>query len=177
LTQTGGVKLYTVGHSNQPVAALVETLAAAGVRRLADVRRYPRSRRNPQFNSDALARALQDNGIAYTHRADLGGRREPRPDSPNTGLRDRGFRGFADYMQTAEFAAAMTSLVEDASKTLTAIMCAESLPWRCHRSLISDALVARGVEVEHLIGATRRQHALTASARVEDGRVCYPSLL
>ena len=126
---------------------------------------------------EALAKSLADIGIEYRHAPELGGRRKPNPDSTNLGLRDPGFRAYADYMETAEFEHAIAVLLDDASERRTAIMCAEALPWRCHRSLISDALVARGIEVTHLIGGEQRAHTLTAAARVEDGRVVYPALL
>jgi len=169
--------IWTVGHSNQPAAALIEMLAGAGIELLVDVRRYPMSRRNPQFNRETLAATLAQDSIGYLHAPELGGRREPNADSSNTALRDAGFRGFADYMTTPEFESALRALIENAQQRRTAIMCAESLPWRCHRSLISDALVARGIEVEHLMGGKTRTHMLTPSARAEDGRVSYPGLL
>ena len=169
--------IWTVGHSTQPVAALIESLALNGVQRLVDVRRYPMSRRNPQFNRDALAASLAADTIGYRHAPELGGRREPDPDSTNTALRDAGFRGFADYMTAPEFEAALALLLEEAAAQRIAIMCAESLPWRCHRSLISDALLARGIEVQHIIGDKTRAHTLSATGRVTDGRVVYPALL
>lgn len=170
-------QLFTAGHSNKPVEDLIAMLTSAGVELLVDVRMYPMSRRWPQFNRDALTKSLADAGIDYRHAPELGGRRKPDPDSINTGLRDAGFRGFADYMWTAEFEAAIAQLLGEASERPTAIMCAEALPWRCHRSLISDALLARDVEVTHLIGAARRTHTFTPAARVQDGRVAYPALL
>ena len=169
--------IFTAGHSNKPVENLIATLASAGVLLLVDVRMFPMSRRWPQFNRDALAKSLAEAGIDYRHAPELGGRRKPNPDSINLGLRDPGFRGFADYMWTAEFEAAIANLIEEATGRPTAIMCAEALPWRCHRSLISDALLARGAEVTHLIGTTRRPHTLTPAARIRDGRVAYPALL
>jgi uncharacterized protein (DUF488 family) len=172
-----GLVIWTVGHSNQPVALLLATLSAAGIELLVDVRRYPASRRNPQFNRDALVATLRAEGIEYLHAADLGGRREPMPDSANAGLRDAGFRGYADYMQSEAFGHALEALLQSAQSRRTAIMCAEAVPWRCHRSLIADALVARGVEVEHLLGDRARRHVLTAAARVDGHRVTYPALL
>lgn len=154
-------------------------LRAHGTESLVDVRRYPMSRRNPQFNADALGRMLGDIGIHYRHEPDLGGRRTPRADSSNLALKDEQFRGFADYGQTAEFDAALSRLIDDASHARTAVMCAEALPWRCHRSLLADALVARGIAVEHIITASKAQpHALSPTARVDDSRrVTYPLLL
>ncbi|HLF78944.1 MAG TPA: DUF488 domain-containing protein [Dehalococcoidia bacterium] len=170
-------ELWTVGHSNQPAAALVETLVEASIELLVDVRRYPMSRRNPQFNRDALAVTLSKDRIEYRLAEALGGRREPRPDSVNTALRNEGFRGYADYMATLEFEEALGKLIETAGGRRTAIMCAESLPWNCHRSLIADALTARGIEVEHLMSGKTQTHRLTPTARIDDLRVSYPALL
>jgi uncharacterized protein (DUF488 family) len=169
--------IYTIGHSNRPLKDLIQELQNVGIELVADVRRYPASRRNPQFNREALAAALPEHGIAYNHFAELGGRRTPEPHSTNGALRDPGFRGFADYMATTEFDLALDDLITLAAQKRTAVMCAESVPWRCHRSLIADALVARGVEVQHLIGGRQRDHTVSASARVEGGRVTYPALL
>ena len=169
--------LWTIGHSNVQQDVLIDALLAANIELLVDVRQFPASRRNPQFNRDALAAALSQHDIDYRHLRSLGGRREPRPDSPNTALTNAGFRGFADYMATPEFEAALAELIDLAAQKRTAIMCAEALPWRCHRSLISDALVARGVAVEHLVGGGSRGHELSPHARVEAGRVSYPGLL
>ena len=169
--------VWTVGHSNVPAAQLIETLTKASIELLVDIRRYPMSRRNPQFNSDALAASLHQAGIDYRHAPELGGRRAPHPDSFNLGLRDAGFRGFADYMWTPEFDVALSTLLDEAASRRTAIMCAEALPWRCHRSLIADALVTRGVEVLHLVGGKQRPHTLSPHARVQEGRVAYPALL
>jgi uncharacterized protein (DUF488 family) len=126
-----------------------------------DVRTVPRSRRNPQFDRDALPASLTDVGIAYTHVAALGGLRRPRPDSMNTGWKNASFRGYADHMQTPEFGEGLENLIELAKKQRVALMCAEAVPWRCHRSLIADALVARGIRTEHIISKGRRHaHAL-----------------
>jgi uncharacterized protein (DUF488 family) len=170
-------QIFTAGHSNKPVADLIRMLESAGVQFLVDVRMYPMSRRWPQFNRDALTQALAEAGIDYRHAPELGGRRKPNQDSINLGLRDAGFRGFADYMWTADFETAITRLIAEANERPTAIMCAEALPWRCHRSLISDALLVRNVEVTHLIRHTQRPHTLTPAARIQDGRVLYPALL
>ena len=177
MTRSATTTIWTVGHSNVPVSQLIETLSKASIGLLVDIRRYPMSRRNPQFNSDALAASLREAGIDYRHAPELGGRRTPQPDSFNLGLRDAGFRGFADYMWTPEFDAALAPLLDEADAHPTAIMCAEALPWRCHRSLIADALVTRGVEVLHLVGGKQRPHTLSPYARVQDGRVAYPALL
>ncbi len=160
-----------------PFDALLDGLRSADIQLLFDVRIYPQSRRNPQFNHDRLAQALDEADIEYRHMASLGGRRRPVAESLNLGLRDEGFRGFADYMQTAEFDSALAGVLEAASTGRVAIMCAEAVPWRCHRSLISDALAARGVKVVHIIGGGQREHSLTLAARVEGERVTYPSLL
>jgi uncharacterized protein (DUF488 family) len=169
--------IWTVGHSNVDADALLNALHAAGIDRLVDVRMFPRSRRHPHFNQDRLAATLKEAGIEYTHMPSLGGRRTPREDSINRGLRDEGFRGFADYMSTRPFEAALRDLVRGAGEGRTAIMCAESLPWRCHRSLIADALTARGLRVVHLVGGGEREHQLTAAAKVERRKVTYPALL
>jgi uncharacterized protein (DUF488 family) len=157
---------------------LIEMLLDASVEVVVDVRRYPASRRNPQFNRDALAESLRAERIDYVHDPGLGGRRTPARDSINLGLRDPGFRGFADYTTSAEFRHALAGLIERGSRQRIAIMCAEAVPWRCHRSLIADALVAQGIEVVHLLGKGKtRTHELTPAARVDDGQLSYPSLL
>ena len=170
--------VWTIGHSTRPLEALVGLLRAHGIGHLVDVRSVPRSRRNPQFNADALPDPLADAGIRYTHLPALGGLRRPRRDSPNTGWENAGFRGYADYMQTAEFAAALDALQALAAAAPTAVMCAEALPWRCHRWLLADALLARGEPVAHILSeAPPRPHALTPSARVEGTRLTYPGPL
>jgi uncharacterized protein (DUF488 family) len=169
--------IYTIGHSVQPQAALIGALVEHGIEVLCDIRRYPQSRRNPQFNQRALAAALAEHGIAYEHIESLGGRREERPDSTNTALRNASFRAYADYMSTPEFAAALDELQRLAETKRVVIMCAEALPWKCHRSLVADALVSRGVAVEHIIGDKLQAHALSPVARVDDGIVTYPALL
>jgi len=170
--------ILTVGHSTRPLAEFLAMLAAAGVEMLVDVRTVPRSRRNPQFAREALPAALREAGIGYEHLRALGGLRRSRPDSVNTAWRNDAFRGYADHMQTEEFEAGLARLLEIARHARTAIMCAEAVPWRCHRSLIADALVARGVPVEHVLSSARRgPHRLTAWARVDGTRVTYPALL
>jgi uncharacterized protein (DUF488 family) len=170
--------LWSVGHSTRTVEVFIGLLTAHRIEAVVDVRRFPRSRRHPQFNADALPSALAAASIAYVHAPDLGGRRAPRPDSPNTAWTDPGFRGYADHMQTPVFVAELDRLLERARSTRLAIMCAEAVPWRCHRSLIADAVVARGGAVEHILGSTRAQpHVLTPWARVEDARVTYPGLI
>ena len=142
-----------------------------------DIRTVPRSRTNPQFNRDTLPDSLRDAGIGYLHMPALGGLRHARPDSPNTAWRNASFRGYADYMQTPEFTAAIDGLIELGIGKQVAIMCAEAVPWRCHRSLVGDALSARGIPVEDILSAGRRQpHKLTPFAKVEGMRVLYPGL-
>ena len=167
--------LFTLGHSVRPQEATRALLEAQGIALLVDVRAFPRSRRNPQYNSAALAAALQAIGIAYRHMPELGGMRKPQPGSVNLGLREGGFRGFADYMQTPEFDAALAQLIGLSEEKRVAIMCAEAKPKDCHRSLISDALSARGVEVRHIMDAGHIEpHALRPTAEVHAGRVSYP---
>ena len=150
-------------------------LRAHGVQALVDVRTIPKSRHNPQYNSVTLARTLAANGIAYSHAPELGGLRKPRRDSINLGWRNESFRGYADYMQTPEFDAAIDALVARSDKQRTAIMCAEAVPWRCHRSLVADALLARGIEADEIVSETKATpHKLTPCARVEGTRVTYP---
>lgn len=170
-----GGAIYTVGHSTMPIENFVALLRGYGIRRLVDIRTIPRSRHNPQFNSDELAVSLRDAGIDYTHLAGLGGLRHSRKDSPNTGWRNTSFRGYADYMQTTEFDDALGELVRRAREERTAIMCAEAVPWRCHRSLVADALIVRDVPVVEIMSATNwRRHTLTSFARAEGTRLTYP---
>jgi len=167
--------VHTIGHSTRPADEFVGLLAAHGIQTLVDVRTIPRSRHNPQYNGDALATTLADHGIAYVHAPELGGLRKPRPDSINLGWRNTSFRGYADYMQTPPFDSAIDALVARAEHDPTAIMCAEAVPWRCHRSLVADALVARGIEAREIVSETRAtSHKLTPFARVDGTRVTYP---
>ena len=168
--------VLTIGHSTRPLQEFLELLQAHAVSRLVDVRTVPRSRYNPQFNRDSLPEALGKAGITYVHTPELGGLRHPRADSQNAGWRNASFRGFADYMQTPEFAAALEALMESAREEQIALMCAEALPWRCHRSLIADAFTVHGVSVEHIMSKTARQtHALTPWAEVRRKRLTYPA--
>lgn len=167
--------LYTVGFSTRRVEDLVAILRSAAVGLVVDVRTVPRSRHTPQWNREHAAVALPRHGIRYRHLPALGGFRKPRPDSPNTGWRNPSFRGYADYMATAEFARGLEDLTALAGETPTAIACTEAVPWRCHRSLIADALTLRGVEVRHLTSQTAaRPHTLTPFARVEGLSITYP---
>ena len=167
--------VFTVGHSTRPIEDLLALLAEHGVRTLVDVRRFPGSRRHPQYSRDALAASLAAAGIQYVHEPDLGGRRAARPDSPHTAWRVEAFRGYADYMETPEFQAALERLIRRAEEETVAILCAEAVPWRCHRRLISDALVARGVQVMHILGPGRaNSHELDPNARLlPNGRLLY----
>jgi uncharacterized protein (DUF488 family) len=168
--------MLTIGHSNRPIQEFLDMISAQQVRLLADIRTVPRSRYNPQFNRETLPDSLAAIGVEYRHLPALGGLRHPRKDSTNTGWRNDSFRGYADYMQTPEFEHALDELLALSAAAPTAIMCAESVPWRCHRSLVADALTARGIPVFHIMSAAKANpHKLTAFARVEDGRVTYPS--
>ena len=168
--------IYTIGHSTRPAVEFVALLDGHGVRNLVDVRTIPRSRHNPQFNGDALAATLAAAGIGYVQMRSLGGLRRAKPDSLNAGWRNVSFRGYADYMQTPEFAAAVDELIAVARSQPTAIMCAEAVPWRCHRSLIADALLVRGVPAFEIVSATRATpHALTPFARVTGTGITYPA--
>ena len=167
--------VLTIGHSTRTLEALIELLKAHDVERLVDVRTIPRSSRNPQFNRETIPEALRKAHIGYRHMKELGGLRHPRRDSPNTAWRNASFRGYADYMLEPEFATALDQLIELAAEKRTAVMCAEAVPWRCHRSLIADALLARGIPVEHILGLKRTEpHQFTSFARVEGERVTYP---
>jgi uncharacterized protein (DUF488 family) len=167
--------IWTVGHSTLPIEDFVDLLASQRIEVVADVRRFPASRRHPQYNREQLERSLVEAGVRYASFQDLGGRREPRADSTNSAWRNASFRGYADYMETAPFATALNRLVTMPRSARVAVMCAEALWWRCHRSLIADYLTAAGTQVLH-IGAGGRvtQHALKAPARLVDGRLAYP---
>ena len=214
--------IFTIGHSTRSLDDFIALLHSHGINRLADIRTVPKSRRHPHFAGDALARSLPAEDVAYRHFPGLGGLRKPKRDSTNTGWRHEGFRGYADYMQTAEFARALEELIDwarggperaapqldndvmrveratpqlhedvaraegavppgnvaPAFQARVAIMCAEALWWRCHRQLVADALVARGIEVRHIASASSApSHTLTDFARVDAGRVSYPGLL
>ena len=169
--------IYTIGHSTRELGEFLGLLDAHGVTQVVDVRRYPASRRHPQFAREAFTTALHEIGVAYHHEPELGGRRAARRDSANTAWRSAGFRGYADYMETPDFAAALARLRDLARARPTAILCAEAVPWRCHRQLIADALVARGEDVSHILSATRADpHRLSAHAQVlAGGRLRYPA--
>jgi len=167
--------IHTIGHSTRSLDELVALLRRHGVEHLVDVRSHPGSRRYPHFGRDALAASLPSLGIAYSHQPDLGGRRRSLAESPNGAWRNASFRAYADYMGTDAFNIALDSLVELSDTDKVAIMCAEAVPWRCHRWLISDALVTRGVGVCHILDASAQPHSLTRFAVVRDGKVTYPA--
>ena len=174
-TATPQLTIFTIGHSTHPIDHFIERLRANRIRQLIDIRTIPKSRRNPQFNSDALAASLHAARISYIHMKDLGGLRHPRKDSINLGWRNDSFRGYADYMQTEEFSAAVARAIELAKEHPTTLMCAEAVPWRCHRSLVSDALIARHIRVLEIITSAKpKEHTLTPFARVSGSRITYP---
>lgn len=167
--------LWTVGHSTRSAHDFLALLQAHRIHQLVDVRTIPRSRHNPQFAQDRLAPSLEEAGIQYLHMPALGGLRHARRDSINTAWRNTSFRGYADYMQTPEFADAIEDLIRLGRRRRTAIMCAEAVPWRCHRSLIADALLVRGFNVEEIASATTtRPHKLTPWAKVNGQKITYP---
>ncbi|MBE0428739.1 MAG: DUF488 domain-containing protein [Thermoleophilia bacterium] len=167
--------IWTIGHSTHSFEEFVALLGTGGIRLVADVRSVPRSRHVPQFNREELAAALPAAGVEYLHMKDLGGWRRPVPDSVNSGWRSLGFRGYADYMQTDPFRRAATELISHAAGKQTAVMCAEGPPFRCHRLILSDYLVAQGVEVRHIYpDGSVKPHQLTRFAVIGDGRVTYP---
>jgi uncharacterized protein (DUF488 family) len=169
------IRIYTVGHSTRPLDELATLLRAADVSVLADIRTIPRSRHNPQFNGDVLRPALRLQAIRYVQLPELGGLRRARKDSPNTAWRNASFRGYADYMLTAEFETGLSKLHDLAAEGTVALMCAEAVPWRCHRSLVADALTARGAHVAHITSATRAAaHRMTPFAVVKGTSVTYP---
>lgn len=169
-------RLWTIGHSTRSIEEFLALLQTHGVQRLVDIRRYPGSRRYPHFHSAALAKRVPMAGIRYEEMPRLGGRRTARSDSPNNGWKNAGFRGYADYMQTEEFERALGELMAHGEHERTAIMCAEAVPWRCHRSLVADALVSRGWEVTHILSAGQvKPHQLTTFAIVQSDHLIYPA--
>ncbi|PWU02247.1 MAG: DNA repair protein [Candidatus Melainabacteria bacterium] len=169
-------QIFTIGHSNRNLEEFVELLTVHGITRLIDVRTIPRSRHNPQFNSEDLSSALKKHKVKYLHMKALGGLRHPRKDSVNLGWHNDSFRGYADYMQSPEFTSALEELVQLTREGPTAIMCAEAVPWRCHRSLIADALTVQGFDVKNIISlSSSKDHSLNPMAVVDDGRVTYPA--
>ena len=168
--------VFTIGHSTHPFDDFVAMLTAHGVAQLVDVRTIPKSRRNPQYNTESLAVELPARGIRYVHMKALGGLRKPRKDSVNTAWRNESFRGYADYMASEDFRQGIERLIELAREKPTVVMCAEAVPWRCHRSLIGDALLVRRIKVEDIMSRTeRREHVLTDFAQVHGEEVTYPA--
>lgn len=169
--------IWTIGHSTRALDELVRLLRAHGVAHLIDVRTLPRSRRNPQFDRTTLPETLAAFGITYAHMRGLGGLRRPNPHSRNLAWRNAGFRGYADYMQTPDFATSLDALIGSAAVRPTAAMCAEAVPWRCHRSLLADALIVRSIGVEHILSEAKSElHRLTLWARVDGLTITYPGL-
>lgn len=167
--------IWTIGHSTRPIGEFTELLRAHAINLLVDVRTVPRSRHNPQFNTEALAVSLNTSGLNYLHMPALGGLRKARTDSINDGWRNASFRGYADYMQQEEFCRALEELMADSRLQPTAIMCAEAVPWRCHRSLIADALTTRGWMVRHILSPVKAdEHRLTPFAVIDGNRIVYP---
>jgi uncharacterized protein (DUF488 family) len=169
-------RIYTIGHSTRSSGELVQLLEKYRVGLLADVRTAPGSRRMPHFNRDRLAPLLESRGIGYAHLKELGGLRRPRPGSANTGWRNEGFRGYADHLDSADFREGLHELERLADERSTAVMCAEAVPWRCHRSILADVLTVRGWDVVHIISDEElRSHELTRFAHVEGGNITYPA--
>ncbi len=167
--------LYTIGHSTRPIEEFSGILKTYRITLLADIRTVPRSRHNPQYEQAALSDALRNQNIGYIHMRALGGLRHARKDSVNTGWKNASFRGYADYMQTQEFADAVEDLIALSEKETTAIMCAEAVPWRCHRSLVADALLGRGIEVIDVMSKTSaKPHKMTPWANVQGTHITYP---
>jgi uncharacterized protein (DUF488 family) len=172
------VSVWTIGHSTREIDAFVQLLISFRIETLVDVRTYPASRRYPHFNKEILRVSLSSAGIDYAHMPELGGRRKNRPDSQNIAWRNESFRGYADYMETDAFAEGIARLLELARARRTAIMCAEAVWWRCHRSLISDFLKAEGVTVTHILGAGKSQeHPFTSAAQLVNGKLSYRGIL
>ena len=168
--------VFTIGHSTRATVDFTRLLKAHNVQRVIDVRTIPRSRHNPQFNRDQLSPALHSARIHYRHMPGLGGLRHARRDSPNIGWRNASFRGYADYMQTSAFEESLAGCIELAKRQRVVLMCAEAVPWRCHRSLIADALLVRGIDAREITSAIRtRPHALTPWARVSGTQITYPA--
>jgi uncharacterized protein (DUF488 family) len=167
--------VYTIGHSTRTLEEFVELLKTYSINLLVDVRTVPRSRHNPQFNKETLPASLKQDGIRYIHMPEIGGLRHPKRDSINLAWENSGFRGYADYMQTQEFTDNLLKIVALARENCLALMCAEALPWRCHRNLLSDALVVHHVKVEHIIGKDSTiNHQLTEFAQIEGTKITYP---
>lgn len=170
--------IWTIGHSNRPVEKLVEMLRSFAIETVVDIRSYPGSRKNPQYNSAALAQTLHENGIGYTHLDKLGGRRTVDPGSTNMRVTHPAFRAYADHMETLEFREGIAELTAIASRSRTAIMCAEAVWWRCHRSMVSDYLKSTGWTVLHISDVGKaKEHPYTGGANIVDGKLSYKGLL
>lgn len=169
------MRVWTVGHSTRSPTEFLDLLEAHGIRRVADIRTVPRSRRHPWTSLELLPAVLAERGLQHAYLPGLGGLRKPSRESGNDAWENESFRGYADHMETPAFAEALERLLALAAEMPTAIMCAEAVPWRCHRQLVADALVARGVEVLHILDSGAKPHALTSFARVEGPRVTYPA--
>ena len=170
-------KIYTIGHSTRPIDEFISMLKGFHVHKLIDVRTIPKSGFNPQYNQEILAQSLVRENIEYEHMSGLGGLRHAQKDSINKGWRNASFRGYADYMQTESFENSLQKLIKKAQKKTVAIMCAEALPWRCHRSLIADSLLLHGFEVKDIMGVQKENvHLMNPMARIEEGRIYYPEL-
>ncbi len=166
--------VFTIGHSTRTLSEFVRILEAYGIQEVVDVRTIPKSRKNPQFNEGRFAASLKRHGVRYRHMKGLGGLRHPLKDSINTYWRNASFRGFADHMQTEEFRESVRGLIDMAKKKSVVLMCAEAVPWRCHRSLIADALLVRGIRVKHIFSATNsRDHELTKGAKIRKSAIIY----
>lgn len=170
------MNIYTIGHSTHPIEEFIKLLLAYDVAQLVDIRTVPGSRHNPQFSQKALADELTAHGISYVYMKELGGLRYSKKDSLNAGWRNKSFRAYADYMQTDEFTAGVASLMHIAEDATTAIMCAEAVPWRCHRSLVGDALLVRGIEVLDIMSEEKTlTHKITSFAKVNGTEITYPA--
>jgi uncharacterized protein (DUF488 family) len=170
--------VFTIGHSTRTIAEFIEIIKAYGIQQVVDIRTIPRSRYTPQFNEDTIKESLRAVKIGYLHMKGLGGLRHALKDSLNRGWKNASFRGFADYMQTRDFDESLEKLIETAAKRATVIMCAEAVPWRCHRSLVGDALLVHSVQVRDIISVnSSRDHSLTPWAKVEGGKIIYPAEL
>jgi uncharacterized protein (DUF488 family) len=166
--------IWTIGHSTRPIEAFLSLLTGSSIEVIADVRSFPSSKRYPQYGKEALTETLAAHGVGYQWLPSLGGRRKPSPDSPNTGWRNASFRGYADYMSGPEFALGQSQLLEISNKSRTAIMCSEAVWWRCHRSMIADALCVLGIEVVHMLDAKHSvPHPMTSPARIVAGVLSY----
>lgn len=172
------LSIWTIGHSTRSIEEFTAALKAFNIQTLVDVRSFPGSRRYPHFNKENLTKSLEEQGIQYVHLPSLGGRRRARPDSVNIAWRNEGFRGYADYMETAEFREGVDALMKYAAAAPTAIMCSEAVWWRCHRSLISDFLKVTGHDVVHILSERKSEaHPFTSAARIIDGRLSYRGVL